>query len=311
MHLLEGQARIVLEELAGDQPVAGPPAGALRLSQLLAFFRSLRSATLEQLTDALGRELHTDALVALTARFDELTHERATVLAESQLTEARMALEAQSKYMSFLSHDLRGTLNSVILVLEVLRRELVSRPEFAESLTDIQLMRGTIMESVVAMELHLHADRLRRGKVEVHPTEVHLRELAQDAAAQAAWPDGQKPASIDIAVPEDAAITTDLDLLRQVLMAFLANAITHGQGKSVRLCADRRPEGWAISVSDQGPGLPQEKLDSFLDPVRRMQLKDRGMGLMIAQYAARLLGGRVEGESTPGAGTTVRVVVGG
>ena len=57
----------------------------------------------------------------------------------------KAATEAQSKYLSFLSHDLRGGLNGVFLMIEVLKRELVKDPKFAESVDDLEVMRRAFL----------------------------------------------------------------------------------------------------------------------------------------------------------------------
>ena len=43
---------------------------------------------------------------------------------ETQLRELQLNQEAQARYMSFLSHDLRGSLNGLVLMVEVLKREI-------------------------------------------------------------------------------------------------------------------------------------------------------------------------------------------
>jgi len=51
---------------------------------------------------------------------------------EHLTSQLRTATEAQSKYLSFLSHDLRGGLNGVFLMIEVLKRELAGEERLAE-----------------------------------------------------------------------------------------------------------------------------------------------------------------------------------
>ena len=222
---------------------------------------------------------------------------------DRRMQELQAAAEAQSRYMSFLSHDLRGSLNGVVLMLEVLRRELSKQPGYDESIEDIALMRQSIADAVGLMERHLQADRIRQGRVPLHPGPLAVRPVAEELARAAA------PNPIAVEVPPDAVVNADPELFRQVLRNLLDNAVKHGGAADVRITAARNSDQWAITVADRGPGMEDDRLQQLLDPVRRAQLRERGVGLLIAQYAARLHHGSVTGHASPGAGVAVTLAV--
>jgi two-component system sensor histidine kinase FlrB len=58
-----------------------------------------------------------------------------------------------------------------------------------------------------------------------------------------------------------------------------------------------------IEVADDGPGVATERLEQFLDPLKRGQLKERGLGLNLVQLVARALGGRLEARTDEGRGS--------
>ncbi len=64
-----------------------------------------------------------------------------------------------------------------------------------------------------------------------------------------------------------------------------------------------------ISVSDTGPGIPDETLQQIFDPF--FTTKDvgegTGLGLSIALGIVQEHGGQIEAESQPGSGTTFRI----
>ena len=91
---------------------------------------------------------------ALMTGMDVVTRQTTLEYVAQQTTQLRAANEAQSKYLSFLSHDLRGGLNGVFLMIEVLRRELVKEPKFKESLEDLEMMRRSICETSLANVLY-------------------------------------------------------------------------------------------------------------------------------------------------------------
>src|SRR5439155_23591269 len=122
--------------------------------------------------------------IGLHAALDLVTRRSTTAFVDHQTAQLKAATEAQSKYLSFLSHDLRGGLNGVFLMIEVLRRELVKEPKFAESLGDLDLMRRSIFETIGTMDRFLHAERFRKGKVQVKPARLDLRHVIAEAATQ-------------------------------------------------------------------------------------------------------------------------------
>lgn len=129
------------------------------------------------------------------------------------------------------------------------------------------------------------------------------------------------------ALPEGRRLMVDTGALQQVLVNLLVNAIeatAQGGVISVSLsrCLLRMPSRWAppdfpegvyhvISISDAGPGIPCELQERIFDPY--FSTKDtthsRGLGLSISLGIARSHGGWLSVESTPGEGSTFRLLL--
>src|SRR6266576_2100060 len=96
---------------------------------------------------------------------------------EAKLREMELNQEAQARYMSFLSHDLRGSLNGLVLMVEVLKREIEGKAASQdEVLADLAMMKRALVDTVSTMERHVMADRLRRGVLETKRQPVKLAE---------------------------------------------------------------------------------------------------------------------------------------
>src|SRR2546421_5479302 len=105
---------------------------------------------------------------------------------ETQLRELQLNQEAQARYMSFLSHDLRGSLNGLVLMVEVLKREIEGKAASTdEVLADLAMMKRALVDTVATMERHVLADRLRRGVLEVKRQPVKLAEVMEEAISRA------------------------------------------------------------------------------------------------------------------------------
>ena len=101
------------------------------LNEVLIEYSVLRRILVEETTVRLGRPLSADEAVALDLGIDTSMRQAAVAFSDHQTRQLAAATEAQSKYLSFLSHDLRGGLNGIFLMIEVLKRELAGQEQLA------------------------------------------------------------------------------------------------------------------------------------------------------------------------------------
>jgi signal transduction histidine kinase len=156
---------------------------------------------------------------------------------------------------------------------------------------DLGSVRGALAEALGEMRTiaaGLRTPELERAK----PAEIVKRAVA-DHERRA----GMR-AAVDISgIPAAAPLATKIALYR-ILSEALSNAARHGQGADVEVRVTRSGDDILAEVSDKGPGF---------DVGRRPR---RGhLGLAGMRERAELLGGRLELESSSGAGTRVRALL--
>ena len=101
--------------------------------------------------------------------------------------------------------------------------------------------------------------------------------------------------------------------LEQVVVNLLLNALQAlpADGGNVSISTRRDPESGSvvISISDTGEGIPPEHLERLFEPffTTRIDSGGSGLGLYISSFIINEHGGRLEFDSAPGSGTTVRV----
>src|SRR5579862_4408148 len=153
--------------------------------ELIIEYRLLRRIIVEEIHEACGGELSISEMVVLDMGVDTSLQHGLLTFIEHQKDRIERATEAESKYLRFLSHDLRNNLTQVTLTLELLGERLAGEPDYADDVVDIRAAQRTIMETIMGMEKLLQAERLRKGAIQPKAESVDLRGLAEDAVRQA------------------------------------------------------------------------------------------------------------------------------
>jgi signal transduction histidine kinase len=305
-HALESASKLPTRDLEAVTPLHGGVRfhQNFRLEELMDEYLLLRPIVLDEVTARLGRAMSVPEVSALMAGVDVVIRQASIEFVQHQTLQVNSANEAQSKYLSFLSHDLRGGLNGVCLMIEVLKRELSGEERFQESVSDLDMMRRSIFETIGTMDRFLHAERFRKGKVQVRPSRVNLRHLLMDISAQFAYQAKDKSIELTFDAPAESSIVSDKDLLMMVLQNVTANAIKYGPRAPVRLTATPQDgDAWRLSVADNGPGIAPDKMAALFAPFARGDTQGQpgvGLGLSIARQAADLLGAKLWAESVQG-----------
>jgi signal transduction histidine kinase len=296
----------VLEEVGTAHGVARSQEN-YNVEELLIEYRLLRRIVFDETAAALGAGLSFADAVPVNMAIDTALHRGVASFVRSLETRLKSSTEAESKYLSYLSHDLRNNLNAVTLMLQGLGQSLADAPQFAEEAKDVDDLRQAVFETIGGMDRLLHAERLRKGAVALKLAPVMLRPMAAEMLGQVARRAAEKGLVLENAVPDGAAAHSDRELLTLVLQNLLGNAVKYSRSGTVRVSATEDPLGWRVAVSDQGPGIPPERRDALFQAFSRGETHGEpgvGLGLTIAAQAARLLGSDLSVASTVGVGTT-------
>ena len=120
--------------------------------------------------------------------------------------------------------------------------------------------------------------------------------------------------AIEVRVPDGLRASADPLRVRQIVGNLVSNAVKYApQGKvtidaAIRSFGGPLPGDWiALSVSDTGPGIPEDKRELIFEEYTRLQPEAQqgaGIGLAISRRIARLMGGDLGVESEMGRGST-------
>jgi signal transduction histidine kinase len=298
-------ARTLLED--------GQEHGAVRfvqhynLTELLVELDVLRPILMEEAALHMKRDITLGEIIALNMGVDLAARRSVLAFVEHQRAELRQAAESHAKYLSFMSHDVRGGLNAILLTADVLHHQLRDDPQFAESLSDVEMIKRNILDTVATMDRFLKAEQLRSGKVTPKVSDVDLQSVVNELGAQFRHQAVAKGLRIRIDGQQDGTIRTDRELLLTVLQNLVGNAIKYADHGEVKVAVKHDAGGTEIIVADQGPGMDPRQLERLFAPFVRGDTHGQsgvGLGLFIARQAAEVLGANLRADSKVGEGTT-------
>ena len=229
------------------------------------------------------------------------------ILVLLDITDLRRADQIRRDFVANVSHELRTPLTAIRGYVEALSDGDAS-PEESRRFLDIIARHTQRMERLVKDLLRLA--RLDAGQETLELSACDARGLAQAVAADLAPAAEARSQRIDVAVaPGAETVRADAAKLHDALRNLVANAITYSpEQASIRIDVGREGARSAISVSDEGPGIPPDDLARVFERFYRVD-KSRardpggtGLGLAIVKHLVELHGGTVRAENRPGGG---------
>jgi signal transduction histidine kinase len=242
-------------------------------------------------------------LLALAAAALALSARRAQALARRQL-----------EFTAAVSHELRTPLAAIRSLAENLADGVVRDPESTRHYGAQIAGQGARLTAMVEQVLALAADPRHRQaprRLPVDPAAL-IREVVEEAVT------GAPEAEVETDVEPLPPVIGDPSGLRHALGNLLGNALRHGgrpPWAAVRARHDAARGEVRIAVSDRGPGVPEPDRERLFEPffrgarAREEQVPGSGLGLHLARRAAAEHAGRIELESSPGAGSTFTLVL--
>jgi HAMP domain-containing protein/signal transduction histidine kinase/CheY-like chemotaxis protein len=251
--------------------------------------------------------------------------ELARTALEDKAKQLALSSKYKSEFLANMSHELRTPLNSMLILSKMLSENSESnlnekQIEFAETIHS----SGSDLLALINEILDL--SKIESGNMGVEIGDVYFVELQEDIErtfSQIAQDKGlQLVTNLGDNLPKH--MQTDAKRLRQVLKNLLSNAFKFTHHGQVEMRVGVAENGWsfdnkslnnspsviAFTVQDTGIGIPEEKqqliFEAFqqADGTTSRKYGGTGLGLSISREIARLLGGEITLESTPGKGST-------
>ncbi|MEO8976083.1 MAG: XrtA/PEP-CTERM system histidine kinase PrsK [Casimicrobiaceae bacterium] len=226
----------------------------------------------------------------------------ASFLGQMQATEALIEsrkFEAFNRMSAFVVHDLKNIVSQLSLMVRNAERHR-DNPEFQRD------MLMTVEHSVERMKQLMM--QLREGATPIEaPRRVEMDDVIRRIAQSKV---GQQPA-LEVEIAERVAAQGHEDRLERVIAHLVQNAIdATGSDGRVWIKLARQADQALIEIGDTGHGMtPEFVRERLFKPFQTTKQAGMGIGAYESHQYVQELGGRVLVETTPGAGTCMRLLL--
>ncbi len=221
------------------------------------------------------------------------------------------AFQRQRQFTADASHELRTPLTAIKGQAEVALQRERAPEEYREALRRVNEEVDRMIRLLGSLLTLARADA---AQIEIEREPVSLERLAGDAMEQLRPAAAEKRVTVTPLSSADIVIRADHDLLLQLLLNLLDNAVKYTpEGGTVEVSWRPGAGRAEISVRDTGPGIAPEHLthvfDRFyrVDAARSRAEGGAGLGLSICRWIAEAHGGAIRAESPPGGGARFTV----
>ena len=269
------------------------------LSPIDKITRTARNISAEDLSQRLNMDLPNDEVGNLAQTFDEM------------IGRLEDAFRRQRQFTADASHELRTPLTVIKGQIDV----SLQKEREAESYREVlQTVNNEVDRLIRVAASLLTLTRADTGKIPLTFEALNVSELLSGVLEQVRPAAVEKSVELSLDPGPPATIHADEDLLLQLLLNLLDNAIKY------TLASGRVQAGWNVKedgielwVRDTGIGIADEHIPHIFDRFYRVdKARSRneggvGLGLAISQWIVEAHGGSIRVESTPDSGTTFTV----
>ena len=229
-------------------------------------------------------------------------------------------LAALGRLSAGVAHEVKNPLNAMMIHLELLRQQVAPARASASkvAVAEPPMNRGEAIEhvDVIANEIR-RLDEVVQGFLKfTRPEDLKLQPLALralfDEVVPIVRPEADR-AGVQLVVDCDGApdVNGDPGMLRQAFLNLALNACqAMPQGGTLRIhCESAKGHRVAIAFTDTGVGIAPADLQRIFDLYFTTKEKGSGIGLSMVYRTVQMHDGEIEVQSTPGSGTTFRLLL--
>lgn len=230
-------------------------------------------------------------------------------LAEERRKQAEATAEAETVFLSNMSHEMRTPLNGILGMLQVMKTTQLDEKQRSH----LAIMRSSGESLLALINDVLDMAKLDAGQVRLECEPIAINEIlaSVESNVHAAVLEKNLRFDIDVELSSHESLWGDSRALRQVLTNLVGNAVKFTEAGAVKVSVtELSPGGVRFAVIDSGPGVPKDKqADIFsrfkqADNSATREIGGTGLGLAICKRFVEQMGGEIGTYNNPQGGTT-------
>lgn len=247
-------------------------------------------------------------IATMTGTVQDITDRK---VAEEELIaardEAERANKAKSSFLSSMSHELRTPMNAILGFGQLLAADSDLSEDNADSAREIVKAGQHLLELINEV---LDLSRIESGKTGLSIESISLKSIIDECLPIAKSLARKRGIEIQASLLDSCHARADRTRVKQVILNLLSNAVKYNKDAgAIEIIVEEAPDSRIrISVTDTGPGIPEEYLDEVFEPFNRLDanqgdVEGTGIGLTISKKIIEQLGGEIGVESELGEGS--------
>lgn len=219
------------------------------------------------------------------------------------------AIQQRDEIQRIVAHDLRGPLNTIGMLAQLMERKLPSIDEAEACRKHLALQRSAISKMNRLIEDLLDIARIERGELSVNRSHYSPAPLVEEVVEFHHVQATERGISLEADVEADLPdIDADIQRIQQVFSNLVGNALKFTpEGGRIELRARRDGDAVRFAVADTGQGIPADQLPHLFDrfwQADKAAMHGVGLGLAIAKAIVEAHDGRLWVDSAVDQGTT-------
>jgi signal transduction histidine kinase/CheY-like chemotaxis protein len=224
----------------------------------------------------------------------------------------KQSLEAEKKFISSMSHEIRTPLNSIIGFIDLMKTTRLS-DEQKGYLDNASVSADHLMSLISNI---LDVSKIEAGQLEAREEEFSLEDILIDCLVIISTRVKEGVALLHDLPDLDHFVIGDAVRIKQIFVNLLGNAAKFTYEGHIRLSLSKSEvqDGdkmrISVCVEDTGIGIPETHISTIFSPFIQVHGSisgGTGLGLYLSNCLAKLMGGEIEVQSTPGMGTSFTV----
>ena len=277
-----------------------------------------------QLIDSKRALARTNSRLKHTLRKMEETNQeldKAKLMAEKAMQIAQNASQSKSAFLANMSHDIRTPMNAIVGLANLMEYE-IQDPEKMQ--TYIEKLQTTSQHLLGMLNDILDISKIESGTISLRMESVNLKQQMEQIAAVIRPQAHERKQLLEITGSDirHENFIGDAVRIRQIVLNLLSNAVKYTpEGGHIRFHMEELEEGAAdlatyrFTITDNGIGMSEDYLKHLFEPFSRSEESQKsgtqgtGLGMAIVKNLIELMKGTIDVESTPGNGTTFKVLL--